>query len=342
MPATRIDVARRAMVSVSTVSRVLNNSGYVSAEVRQRIEAAIKELNYVPNRAARSLRSQHYRQVACIGPSVSNLFYNDIVVGIEETALEYGYTLSWYHLTRERIKDIHAIMKGFYDGIIFLAPFDIEDLVDLADIARRTPTCLYSDRGKSYDIPYVFVDLRAAMRRNVEYLISLGHEHILFLGHEFHDPTENPRYQGYIDALQAHGFSLREELVQLIPNHKDTISYGHDLVRGLVEKGVFFSAIAASNDSVAVGALRGLREAELQVPEDVSVTGCDDIELANLITPALTTIHIPRQEVGVKLMELLLGQIHNEHTGGKHVELPTRMVIRESVSRNHRRQDRWR
>ncbi|QSO47411.1 LacI family DNA-binding transcriptional regulator [Alicyclobacillus mengziensis] len=334
MPAIRSDVAKLANVSVSTVSRVLNNSGYVAPEVRKRIEAAIKELNYVPNRAARSLRLQQYRQVACIGPSVSNFFYNDIVAGIEETALEYGYTLSWYHLTRERIQDIHVIMNGFYDGIIFLAPFDIDELIDLSAIAQSVPICLYSDRGKSYDIPYVFVDLRAAMRKNMDYLLSLGHEDILFLGYEFDDPVENPRYQGYVDSLQAHGLRVRKELIQLIPNHKDTISFGHDLVREIIDNGVFFSAIAASNDSLAVGALRGLREAGFKVPEDVSVTGCDDIELANLISPALTTIHIPRQEVGVKLMELLLRQIRDDDTGGKPIELPTRMVIRESSGRH--------
>ncbi|KPV40824.1 LacI family DNA-binding transcriptional regulator [Alicyclobacillus ferrooxydans] len=336
MPATRTDVARRANVSVSTVSRVLNNSGYVSTEVRQKIEAAIKELNYVPNRAARSLRSQHYRQVACIGPSVSNLFYNDIVAGVEETALEYGYTLSWYHLNRDRIQDINVIMNGFYDGIIFLAPFDIEDVVVLSNVASQFPTCVYSDRGKSYDSPYVFVDLRTAMRKNVEYLISLGHERILFLGYEFDDPEENPRYQGYVDALESAGLPVHPNLVQLIPDYKDTITYGHDLIRDIVEQGVFFSAIAASNDSVAVGALRGLREAGLQVPQEVSVTGCDDIELANLITPALTTIHIPRQDIGVKLMELLIQQIQNQHASRKFIELPTRMVVRESVDHNHR------
>ncbi|WP_272942624.1 LacI family DNA-binding transcriptional regulator [Alicyclobacillus hesperidum] len=325
-----------AKVSVSTVSRVLNNSGYVSAEVRRRIEAAIKELNYVPNRAARSLRSQQYRQVACIGPSVSNLFYNDIVIGVEETGLTYGYTLSWYHLTRDRIEDIHVILNGFYDGIIFLAPFDIDDLIDFSKIAQNTPICLYSDRGKSYDIPYVYVDLRAAMRKSVDYLISQGHEDILFLGYQFDDPADNPRYQGYLDALEAHGLPLRTHLVQMIPNHQDTISYGHDLVRKIVESGIFFSAIAASNDSLAVGALRGLREVGLKVPEDISVTGCDDIELANLITPALTTIHIPRHEIGVQLMELLISRINNTHMREEPIELPTRMVIRESVSRRDR------
>lgn len=331
MPVTRMDVAKRAQVSPSTVSRVLNNNGYVSAEVRKRIEQAIKDLNYVPNRAARSLRLQQYRQIACIGPAVGNLFYNEIVSGIEESALEAGYTLSWYHLTRERIDDIQVILQGFYDGIIFLAPYDIDDILDLSDIAKRHPISLYEDRGKTYPVSNVFVDLRAAMRQSVEYLVSLGHRRIVFMGYEFQDPEENPRYQGYVDALQNRGLEVNQELVQLIPNHKDTISYGHDLIRSVIESNVFFSAVVASNDSMAVGALRGLNESNLEVPRDVSVIGMDDIELANLVTPALTTTHIPKQEIGNHLMELLLQQIEHKRQGIARIELPTQLVIREST-----------
>ncbi|MCL6454587.1 MAG: LacI family transcriptional regulator [Alicyclobacillus sp.] len=332
MPVTRVDVARRAGVSPSTVSRVVNSSGYVAEDVRQRVLQAIRDLNYVPNRAARSLRLQHFKQIACIAPAVGNLFYSEIVAGMEEMANRMDYTLSTYHLPMDRLKDIDVILHGFYDGLVFLAPYDLEHVLDFARLSKTHPLCVYSDRGRVYDIPHVSVDLRAAMRQSVEYLISLGHQQILFLGYEFTRPEENPRYLGYLDALHRHGLHPQADLVQLIPNHQDTISYGHDLIRSIVDQDIRFTAVTTSNDSMAVGALRALNERGLSVPHDISVVGMDDIELASLTTPPLTTTRIPKEEIGAKLVELLVAQVHGEKLTGWAIELPTDLVVRESTA----------
>lgn len=327
---TRLDVAKLASVSPSTVSRVVNNRGYVDADVRKRVIQAIAELNYVPNRAARSLRLQRYRQIACIAPSVENPFYHAVLAGIEEVALETGYTFSWYSLRRERMDRLQVILEGFYDGIILLAPLEMAD-VDLQGLAKKYPLCLYSDRGRLESLPNVYVDLRSAMAQNIEYLIDCGHRRILFVGHEFTTPLETSRYQGYLDAFAKRGLEVCNDLVHLIPHDKDTISYGYDRVKELLGQRLEFTAIAAANDLVAVGAIRAVREAGLDVPSDISVTGVDDIDIASLISPGLTTIRIPKRQVGNELMKLLLKQIDGQTLSGKAVELPTQHVVRESV-----------
>lgn len=332
---TRLDVAKLAGVSPSTVSRVLNNNGYVADEVEKRVLQAISDLKYIPNRAARSLRLQQYHQVACIAPSVINSFYHEVIAGVEEAALDVGYTFSWYTLTGDKMSHFQSVLEGFYDGLIFLAPLETDNVIDLDEIATRYPASLYSDKRKYYPIPNVFVDLRAAMRVNLEYLISCGHTRILFLSHEFNDIEDNPRYQGYLDAIQDHGITTSEELVHLIPHHKDTISYGYERVKSIVDRGIRFTAIAASNDLVAVGAVRALHDRGIEVPRDVSVIGVDDVEISNFIVPSLTTTRIPKREIGRQLMRLLLNQINSKNIPTSRIELATELVVRESVASIH-------
>lgn len=329
---TRSDVAKLAGVSPSTVSRVLNNNGYVADEVKKRVLQVISDLKYIPNRAARSLRLQQYHQVACIAPSVVNSFYHEVIAGVEEAALDVGYTFSWYTLKRDRISNFQSVLEGFYDGLIFLAPFEFDGMVDLNEISERLPTCVYSDRGNYDAIPSVSVDLREAMRLNIEYLISCGHQRIFFLGNGFQDLRDNPRYQGYLDALRNHDIPPSEALVHLIPNHRDTISYGYGRVKAIVDRGVQFSAIAASNDLLAVGAVRALKDRGIDVPRDVSVTGVDDVEIANFIVPSLTTTRIPKRAIGRQLMQLLLKQINGEYLPTTSIEMTTDLIIRESVA----------
>jgi DNA-binding LacI/PurR family transcriptional regulator len=328
---TRRDVARLAGVSPSTVSRVLNDNGYVAAEVRERVHQAIKELNYVPNRLARSLRTQQCRQIACITPSISNSFYHEIVAGIEETALENGYTFSLYSLTYEKRNYLEVVLSGFYDGLILLAPYEIEKIISLEELAQRLPICLYCDRERHPSLPHVYVDLRQAMRRNVEHLIQLGHRQIVFLGYVFHRPEDNPRFLGYMDAMRAHGLTVPDGLIRFIPEYQDTLSYGHQMVKELIEGGNRCTAIVATNDLFAVGAMRALIEHGLKVPDDVSLTGVDDLEIASLVTPTLTTIRIPKKRIGNLLMRQLLAQIHGDTAVVKASEVPTELVLRESV-----------
>ncbi|MCL6631170.1 MAG: LacI family transcriptional regulator [Alicyclobacillus herbarius] len=329
--ATRRDVARLAGVSPSTVSRVLNDNGYVAEDVRKRVHAAIKELNYVPNRLARSLRMQQSRQVACITPSISNSFYLEIVAGIEETALAHDYTFSLYSLTYEKREYLEVVLSGFYDGMILLAPYEMEKIIPLKELAERLPVSLYCDRERHLELPHVYVDLRSAMRECVNHLISLGHRRIVFMGYQFSRPAQNPRYLGYRDALKAHGIELDESLTRFFPDYQDTLTCGYQTVCDLLESGLNFTAICATNDLIAVGAMRALVEHGRKVPDDVSLTGVDDLEIASLVTPTLSTIQIPKRQIGNLLMEQMLSQIHGDGGVPRTTEVGTTLVLRESV-----------
>lgn len=328
--ATRVDVARRAGVSPTTVSRVLNENGYVAADVRERVLQAIKELNYVPNRMARSLKMKRCGQFTCIISSLSNPFYHEVLLGIERAALERGYTFSLYNVTRDREAYMKLILEGFYDGLMVLTPYEVMNVVDLKELSRKIPVCIYKDRSSDFGLPHVHVDLYRAMRRNVEYLIELGHRDIAFLG-EYDDHEENPRYAGYLDAMRDHGLVAGDPLVQLVPYLRDTMSAGYERTAAMLDQGIRFTAIAASNDLLALGSIRALAERGVRVPQDVSVIGIDDVELARMSTPALTTARIPKADVGARLVQLLLDQVEGVASGPRSVELQTELIVREST-----------
>lgn len=329
--ATNRDVARRAGVSPATVSRVLNESGYVAADVRERVNRAIADLNYVPNRLARGLRKQHYGQIACVMPSIRNPFYHEIVMGIEEVGLTNGYTFSLFNRITKKEDYLKVILEGFYDGIIFLSPFEVEKVYDIAEIGRTIPTVVYDDRGHPFQVPHVYLDLRKTMNTNVSNLIRDGHEEILFLGYEFADEFDNPRYQGYIDAMAQHGRTVSPELLRFIPDFGDTLSGGYECMRGILAEGLRFTAVAASNDLLAIGAMRALKQHGVHVPDDVSIVGVDDIEMSRLVTPTLTTARIPKHQIGDQLMNLLLRQIKGELIEETVIEVETEYIAREST-----------
>ncbi|UOF88711.1 LacI family transcriptional regulator [Fodinisporobacter ferrooxydans] len=329
--ATRQDVAKLAGVSPSTVSRVINENGYVAEDVRKRVKQAIQELNYIPNRVARSLRMQKCRQIACITPSISNSFYHEIVMGIEEIALENGYTFSLYNLTYEKREYLKLILEGFHDGVILLQPSEVEKILPLEQIAKHLPISMYCDRREVAAIPHVYVNLRRAMRKNVSHLIRLGHRDIIFLGYEFHAPEENPRFQGYVDAMNEFGLPILPHHQQFIPDLKDTLTVGYQKMIEFLERGMTCTAVVASNDLLAVGAMRAFTERGMRVPDDVSITGVDDSEISRLITPSLSTIGIPKQEIGNLLMRQLLDQINGMQTVYPAIEVSTELIMRESV-----------
>ncbi|MCL6454593.1 MAG: LacI family transcriptional regulator [Alicyclobacillus sp.] len=329
--ATNRDVARLAGVSPATVSRVLNDSGYVAPDVRDRVQRAIAELNYVPNRLARGLRKQRFAQIACVLPSIRNPFYHEILLGIQEAGLARGYTFSLFHRIAKKEEYLKVILGGFYDGIIFLSPFEVEKVYNIAEIGEVLPTVVYDDRGHPFSVPHVYVNLRETMYTNVTKLIEQGHRGILFLGYEFAVETDNPRYLGYMDAMREHGLKVLPEYLQFIADFDDTLSVGYKRMTTVLQQRIPFTAVAASNDLLAIGAMRALQQAGVRIPEDVSVVGVDDIEMARLVTPALSTARVPKRQIGTRLMELLLGTICGDEVTSSTIEVRTSYVEREST-----------
>ncbi|MBZ5750870.1 LacI family DNA-binding transcriptional regulator [Metabacillus rhizolycopersici] len=331
---TRKEVAQKAGVSPSTVSRVINNNGYVTTEARERVESAIAELNYIPNQAARNLRMKSYKQIACLTPSITNSFFSEMFVGIEEAALEKGYSLSLYNITKERLNYLKQVLEGPYDGIILLAPYEIGNVIKLNSGVQKKPLSVYWDRQEEIKTPHVFVDLIKVMTNSVEHLIEKGHKEIVFLGHYFENAYGNPRYEGYKLAMDAHHLPVKEYYKKFIAMYQDKLTTGYDEIKSLLENGQSFTAVAATNDLLAAGAMRAIIESGKKVPDDISVIGVDNIELAKIVTPTLTTIDIPKREIGKMLVQQLLDQLHNEMKIETKIESEGRLIERESVKKH--------
>ncbi|GAF63494.1 putative transcriptional regulator [Bacillus sp. TS-2] len=329
----RIDVAKLAGVSPTTVSRVLNENGYVSEEVRSKVKKAIEELEYVPNRMGRNLRMQKSGQIACITNGLSNPFYSEIVLGIEEIALANDYTFSIYSSDLDKQQYNQLIMGGFYDGVIVLTPLTFLESIDPQKVREVVPISILWDQAGKTDIPNVRINLKQAMVKIMNHLLDNGHSEIVYLGEAEYgvEITQSERFNGYLETLKNRNISLSEEYLLDVPSWENDLIFACAKVKELLNKQVPFTAIAAFNDSMALGAMRALAESGLSVPGDISITGFDDIEISSMITPSLTTATLPKKAIGQSLMNILLRQIRGEQIDGTVVEYTADLVNRESV-----------
>jgi LacI family transcriptional regulator len=332
--ATQADVARQAGVSRTTVSYVLNNATSISIPpaTRQRIIDAAAELDYIPNRAARSLRTQKTYTIAGIIQDITNPFHPAFERGIQDVAEQHGYDLIMYNtdgiLTKER-KALNSARYGRVDGIIgsFVAVTD-EDFLPI--VKQGIPVVRLGSILSpltEYPLDMLHVDNEGAAYTATNYLIGRGHHIIGVLTGT--GPPHITRIKGYQRALQEHGILYEEDLVQ---GRAFSVEEGRQGMVTLVNRKPRPTAVFAHSDLMAMGALLTIREAGLRVPDDIAVIGFDNIFAAELVTPALTTIELPQRVLGQHAAEMLFARIDGRVTGGgRYEEIPYRLVIRESA-----------
>ena len=334
--ATRKEVALQAGVSESTVTRVMNG-GYVSPSVREKVAKVIEEMNYRPNLFAQGLRTKRTYQIACIVPSIDNPFYGEVMQGIEEVAIEHGYVLSMYSSRVVNKSPGRSFFSGRNDAVILLSPGESRGWL-LRDLwEAHMPLATFWDWETEAPSPSVSVDLRIGMQAAVEHLVSLGHRDIGYIGYMNPARAEtdrNPRLTGFKESMAAHGLRTHPDQFQYTAD-RGSLDAGYHGVEELVGKFPGLSAIVTSNDLLAFGAIRWLEEHGIHVPEDISVVGCDDIAYSALSNPPLTTIAIPKREVGNHLMNLVLSLIESRkshHDGSEHIQVPIELVVRSSTA----------
>jgi LacI family transcriptional regulator len=331
---TQADVARRAGLSQAMVSYVLNANTAVSVpeETRARVLAAMHELGYVPNRTARSLRTNKTFTIASIIPDITNPFYPAFVRGIQDMADHHGYDLIMYNsdgvADKER-KYLHSVEQGRTDGMVGVffhaSARHLTGLLEQGIAVVR----LEAMRKPPGELPLdnIFVDSLAAARDAVTYLLGRGYRHVAMLGN-----TPGPgeaRQQGYRQALQAAGVPVRDEFVIRCDF---TEAGGYAGMQALLALPVRPDAVFAANDVMAMGALAALQAAGLQVPDDIAVMGFDDIPLARLLTPPLTTVRQYQTQLGRRAAELLLERLSGTYSGpGRSQEMPYEIVVRTSA-----------
>lgn len=332
MGVTIRDVAERAKVSISTVSRVLNDTCKVKEDKRLRVLSAAEELGYTPNPAAQSLHSRKTGSIGILLPFVSGDFYAELLNGIDSAAQEEGRMLliSTSHNSEE---ELAAALKGMYrrvDGILVMAPVLTSNKV-LETAPKDTPLVFLNTRTEGSDIPLISFDNYGGMRQMTEHLIQKGHTSIGFITgtEEAFDAME--RFRGYREALHLAGIPIKEDI---IVNGEFTQEAGYKGANYLIALPDRPTAIMASNDVAAIGAMSAVRDAGLRVPEDVAITGFDDIPSSAYTFPPLTTVHIPISELGRRSVRLLSAAIERENGVSGRVfseKLPVQLRIRAST-----------
>jgi LacI family transcriptional regulator, repressor for deo operon, udp, cdd, tsx, nupC, and nupG len=327
------DVAKLADVSTATVSRALATPERVSPEARARVLEAIAKTGYVPNPAARTLRSQKTYMVLVVLPDLSNTFFSKILRGIEETLFEAGYGMIISDLDGSPEKEAHFAAftaAGRVDGAILLNGhlFGQSREGEGQPARIKIPLVAVCEAIPGADIPQIEIDNRAAAYGMTQHLAFLGHRSIAYVSGPASNILERERFQGFKDGLETAGLPFDPALV--LPGDY-TIEAGVRAGQDLVARSTRPTAVFCTSDEMAIGLMRTLFSAGLRVPEDISVAGFDDIEFAAVAEPPLTTIHQPRRELGQAaasaLIELLQGR-----PSPKRIRLETELVIRDSVA----------
>lgn len=331
--ASIMDLARRANVSPTTVSRVLNNSSHpVSEATRLRVLEAAEELNYRPNALARAMITRRTQIVGVIVGDSSDPYFSTIVRGIETAARAHEYLVIICNTERDPAveKNYLALLRDYQvDGIIF-AGGSVQETTELAKIVETLEedgVALVALNPHTAVSAEVRVDNVAASQEMTEHLLQLGHRRIALIEGPQEITTTAHRLQGYRQALEAAGVPFNPELVW--PG-QFTFESGVEAAHRYLATAEKPTALFASNDQTAIGAIAVLRQARVRIPEDVSVAGFDDIELARYMAPSLTTIEVPMHQMGMEGMWHLLSQLAGEESAPL-VLVPHRLITRDST-----------
>jgi LacI family transcriptional regulator len=322
------DVARTAGVSVSTVSRVLNEKDDVSPTTYQRVRAVIAELGYTSSLAARSMRSRRTGVIGTMMPDLEDPFTIQVMKGINHaiTALDYdliAYTSGSINQQSKAEREQHyvSLLNGsITDGIIIVTPA-------ATSFSTAAPVVAVDPNNESPSCPAVIATNHAGAMEAVEHLIGLGHTRIGFVGGRPDLQSAQRRLKGYEDALRQANIALDPSLIVV---GDFTTSRGRECARQLLSLSEPPTAIFAANDQSAMGVIEAAREAGLRVPEDLSVVGFDNIPETAYSNPALTTVDQFMNKMGYVATEMLIVLIQGEPLENDLYKVPTQLIVRDS------------
>lgn len=332
MPAITIkDIAKQAGVSVATVSYVINKSRFVSPELTGRVLEAIQTLGYSPNAVARSLRQKSTKMIGLIVPDSSNPFFAEIAKGVEDAGYDRGYSVilcnSNASVERELVY-LDLLRSKRVEGIIFIATSThVEQIRPF--VRAGIPVVIFYRDIAGVDVDTFRIDNLQAGYLATEYLIRLGHRQIACIQPASAVTPSGQRVDGYKQAMNEAGLAWHEALM---PRGDNRVSGGKEAAEALAKSGESFSAIFSTNDAMAVGAMRALRELGYQIPHEVSIVGVDDIILASYTEPPLTTVAQPKYQAGCQAVDFLIQRIEAGYNQGpRSIQLEIELIERSSA-----------
>lgn len=329
------DVARTADVGISTVSSFLNSTRPVSIATRTRITRAIEDLGYEPNWLARNLRRRRAGAIGLVLPDVMNPFFMLVASGIEEVIRDddFCFVLCPTNFEAEREAGYARLLRRQQlDGVIILSGTALSSPA-LLELAKREPVVLVDELIAGVDAPFVAADNRRGARALAEYVVGLGHRRVAVVAGPPGLWTAEQRLGGYREAFAASGLDPDVPVVHGDYRLDSGYAAARTLLTGPVRERP--TALIASNDLMAIGCARFCADSHLRVGLDVSIAGFDDIPLAALVTPGLTTVRQPAREIGRQAARFMLGRVlggpRSSDAGGERRELATTLVTRGSV-----------
>ena len=318
---------------MSTISAALNNSDYVSAEMRSRIQGAIKQLKYRPNDLARGLRLQKTHTIAVIVPDLSNNFYVDVVRGAKDYSTSANYTVLVGD-SREKWDEERDYLDSFHrrrvDGVVRVPAMDALTK-KMKPILGNIPW-IYADRypaaGDS-SVGRVGIDNVVAADNATRYLLSLGHRSIGIISGDISSGTSADRLEGFLQALRA--ANIRPDRSMILAGHND-IESGHKHAMQLLQRAQCPTAIFCTNNMMALGAFAAIQELGMRCPEEISLLGFDDFYWSTLLRPTLTVVRQPAREVGMIAARMLIDHVEGRSPIETPVLLATQLIVRDSCS----------
>lgn len=339
--ATLSDIAATIGVAPMTVSRVVNGTGYVSEETREKVMVAVKKMSYRRNGLARNLKRQRTDTVGLVLGDLSNPYSTELANAVRESLSFKGYNLFISiseHSAKEDIAAFEALADHNVDGFIVATRSNNEGDSRLAKIVDSNVPVVVIGRDFRHDsVDFVSADNLAGGFEATRHLIDLGHRRIGFIGAEMRNKHALKRLQGYLNALDGFGIEIderlvtgRKESVSEVPGYS-TEKMGYEGMKRLLSLPNRPTAVFARNDFTAVGALTAIKEAGLSIPQDIAIVGFDDTPLAIHTVPPLTTVRQPMRLQGQLAAEMLLRRIAGSDQPRNECVLDCELIIREST-----------
>lgn len=326
-----VDVARRAKVNISTVSRTINQTGKIGSATQQRVLKVMRELGYVPNRVARRLRARDMTThlLGLIIPNIQNPFFADLARGVEDVAYRNKFAVLLCNYDEDPDKEhfyLDVMEAESVDGII-LPPIRESDPAVLRVVRKGTPVVCVDRSLTGSTLDKVEVDNHGGALQAVEHILARGHRRIGIIGGPADSSTGRERLRGYKDALAAAGLTLKPELIRTGDFKTES---GQRLADELLSLPTPPTALFVCNGSMTAGALEAITARGLRIPQQIAIVGFDDLPLASVLSPPLTVVRQPAYEVGKSAAELLLRRIADPESAPTSIRLLPSLIVRKS------------
>ncbi len=332
------DVAKKAGVSISTVSHAMRGTKFVSEELKSKVKKAVDELGYEVNPVASSLKSKTTNTIGIVIPNINRIFFPQVIKGIQEKLSSEGYNVTLCDSDDSLKKETHFVnmLKGSWvDGIIIDSVAEdqnkdyLEKIASLRTKSKNIPVVSLERKLEGFNIDSIMVDNYHGGKIATKHLIEKDCKNIVHITGPRYSCMVKERLKGFKEVATA------EKVKHHILTGDFSPKSGYNTVKKLLKKEDDFDGIFAANDQMAVGALKALKEKNIEVPVRVKVVGYDNTFVASVVSPSLTTIHVPKYEMGCRAAELLMKRIRKKSTESVNIELPTKLIVRDSTEKNH-------